>query len=201
MSLLRFARLAAIGIIASVALASAVSTASATRLSFERATLTSSTGTVTVSVSGITFRCNVTLGTRQTTSIAKVAGTPIETLLLSGAGSSVRSCNPPTVTAEILPGAVFTYLGFTGPLPNILQIRAQAINAGLLVTINGTVRCLYRGTIFATYNRNTMTLEIDSISFAFSGLLDTPLNGSVCPGLSAHGGVLIPNPKPRVRLI
>lgn len=195
MSLSRYARFLIAGLVATIALGAAVSSATASTGASVTNGVSSASANGKLTLSGpVTIVCDVTLSLNLNASIAKTNLAQIGTVQL---GDTIRNCNLGTINGVILNGITVNYLGFRGTLPDITQINTRALNAGFQlnnVPILGS--CLWRGTVDTNFNRNVATLEIDTVDLNASSTLS-----SSCGTGSLRGTLTVLPTKPRINLI
>jgi hypothetical protein len=197
-----------VGILATVAFGAIAGSASATRLSINDADrLATANGVLTLTASGLTTTCNVTLGLGLASSTTKTTGAPIGTVLLSGSGSTISGCSAAIRTVTVLNGIVLTYAGFTGTLPaigSLLTRVASPTTTGFLILYSAGPACLYNANgILATFTRNTASGAITSVALSTPGTLTaTSLIGTACPtGAKLIGNLVVLATQPVVTLI
>lgn len=181
-------RALAIGLVGMLAMAAAVSTASASRgLSITNGvSLAIANGRLSLQAGGILEHCDVSLGIALNRSIAKRTLATIGTVQLSGFGSSISNCDL-WLTGYILNDITVGYGGFNGTLPNITGIWAQSNNAAFSLHYPIIGLCLFSGSVSVTYNRNTITGRIETVSFTGSETLTAT---SPCPTPASLLGTL-----------
>ncbi len=158
------------GLIASLCLATAVSSASARRLETSEQHFLAIWTLLTFNEAGggTPIECPVTLGgSFHSKTLSKVSGQLVG--YITEAHVAEASCHNERarVLAETLPWHI-QYNSFTGTLPNITGIRTTLIGASFLVRAFGFISCLYRtsqaepafGTINVTSgSANTLTAD------------------------------------------
>ncbi|MDW5597400.1 hypothetical protein VSS74_23835 [Conexibacter stalactiti] len=197
-----------VGILATVAMGAAVSSATATRLSISP-TSASASGVLSLGFSGITTTCNITLAILTPNSIAKTVGTPIGSILLTGVGRTILSgCSAAFRTVTVLNGVVLSYTSFSGTLPNISSITTdvRTNGPGFLILYAAGPACLYnRFGLRVVLNRNVATGSITSLTISTPGTLATivlnPPGLNCFTGLKLAGILTVQAPQPRVTLI
>jgi hypothetical protein len=208
MSYLSLARAVLIGALATIAFGFAASSATATRLSIST-TLSTASGVLTLTSSGVTTTCNITLGLGNVSSTTKTAGQTIGTILPSPT-SNVSACSGLIRTVTILSGIRLGYTSITGTLPNISAINttvnsgSASGNPGFLISYNSPISadCLYpAGGITATFNRNTATRLLTTVAVATPGTLTPTALSGACPPAAKLSGTLTVAAPPTVTLI
>lgn len=204
MSLTRTMRFVFAALVATIAMGAAVSTANAaTGASVTNGvTLASANGKLTLTA-GLNIICDVTLGLRLNSSIAKRTLAQIGEILLSTRGSTITNCNL-GVTGTVLNGITVGYISHVGTLPNISAINAQSNNAAFLLNIPTIGNCLFTGTVPAIFNRNVLTGRIDTVGLAANRSLNAGTTAA-CPsapqGGSLNGTLTVLETRPIIQLI
>lgn len=200
MSLTRTMRFLIAGLVATIAMGMAVSSATAsTGASVTNGvTLASANGPLTLSAGGLNIICNVTLGLSLNQSIAKSAGATIGTVLPSGSGSTISGCNL-GVTGIVLSGITVQYTSFIGTLPNIAAINGATTNAAFELNIPAIgSSCLYTGSVNAQFVRASSG-AITRVGLSSRNSLNAP---SPCPSPgSLNGPMTVQATQPVVQLI
>jgi hypothetical protein len=196
------------GLTAALTMALALTSATASRLSYSSQGFRIVWASLTFSESGGNFpiSCPVTLeGSFHSSTIRKVLGTLVSYISRAIVNDAACSEGHATILRESLPWHVL-YQGFTGSLPRIVSVRHYLIGAAFQIEPGLGVVCLARSTVErpaagdATRDSITgaiMTLEPDS-------LLSIPvIGGAACPraGIFAGSGeVYVLGTTTRVRL-
>lgn len=192
------------GVVSLAAFTTFVSSARATRLSITSSALSSARGILTLSASGLTTTCDVTLGIVFVRSTAKTVGSTIASILPSGAGSAASPCSAVIIRFTILSGITLGYQSFSGTLPNISGVGARVNSGtpGLLIqyTFAG---CLYSASnVSATFTRSTSSGAVPSLAISSTGLTTVAtLSGTCPPNQIVSGTLAFVAPQPVITLI
>jgi len=188
------------GLVATIAMGAAVSSATAsTGASVTNGvTLAAANGSLTLAA-GLNIICNVTLGLALQPSIAKSPGALIGNVLPSGTTSRIDNCNA-GVTGTVLSGITVRYVSFIGNLPNINAINGVSTDAAFELNIPSIGQsCLYTGSVNAQFVRNTATGAITNVGLASRNTLTAP---APCPSPgSLNGPMAVLAPQPVIQLI
>jgi len=174
--------LAALG--ATLALAVAVSSASANRLSYSETRFRIIWTSLTFSGSGGGFviTCPVTLeGSFHSATLAKVTGALVAYITRASVENPGCTEGQATILTESLPWHV-TYQGFSGTLPAIAKVRHDLIGAAFQIEAGLGVICLARSSA-ATPAAGEASREAGGniTSLTPDGSLAIPVTGTSCP--------------------
>lgn len=158
-------------------------------------TLVGALGGVTVRSSpGAGQTCTWYLVIELESSITKRAGTAVGRILPSPASRTIGDC--PTI---FLDGATLAFTSFSGTLPDISMLSANAAGLAFERDLGSSGRCLYGGgTVNTALLRLPSTRQIGGLAVSGTGLSA----GTGCPGpLSFYGTLTIIGPLPILDLV
>jgi len=181
--------LAALG--ATLALAVAVGSASANRLSYSetRFRIIWTSLTFSGSSGGFVITCPVTLeGSFHSATLAKVRDASVAQITRAAVNNLGCTEGQATILSESLPWDV-TYQGFTGTLPSIVTVRHNLIGAAFQIEAGLGIVCLARSSR-ATPAAGEANREAGGniTSLTPDGSLAIPVTGTACPSSGIFSG-------------
>ncbi|HEX4804679.1 MAG TPA: hypothetical protein VFU94_02155 [Conexibacter sp.] len=181
--------LAALG--AALALAAAVGSASANRLSYSetRFRIIWTSLTFSGSTGGFPITCPVTLeGSFHSATLSKVREAAVASITRAIVNNLGCTEGQATILGESLPWTV-TYQGFGGTLPNIVSVRHALIGAAFQVEPGLGVVCLARSTAaFPAAGEAAREAGGNITSLTPDGSLAIPVTGTACPSSGIFSG-------------
>lgn len=181
--------LAALG--ATLALAVAVGSASANRLSYSETRFRIIWTSLTFSESGGNFpiSCPVTLeGSFHSATMAKVTEALVASITRAVVNNVGCTEGQATILAESLPWHV-TFQGFTGRLPNILSVRHYLIGAAFQIEPGLGIICLARSSaMFPAAGDASREAGGAITSLTPDASLAIPVTGTACPTAGIFSG-------------